>query len=105
PGPVLRGLAKDARGNMVRFGPYVMPLRNRPDVMDRVRVSITQHDLEPHEGAIPLAPAARSLGHPALAGLGSHIQRYFIDRNQVVGRAPFSYVLLSANLGFSTDNI
>ena len=104
-GPLLQDFAQDASGRMVRFGPYVMPLRERPDVMNRVRVSITHHDLEPHEGAIPLALAGRGLGHPALAGLGSHIQRYFLDRNQVPGRAPFSYVLLSANLGFPTDNI
>jgi hypothetical protein len=82
-----------------------MPLRLRPDVMARTRVAITKHDLEPHEGAIPLALAGRSLGHPALAGLGSHIQRYFVDRNTEQGRAPFSYMLMSANLGFPTDNI
>jgi hypothetical protein len=87
-GPLLQDFAQDASGRMVRFGPYVMPLRERPDVMNRVRVSITHHDLEPHEGAIPLALAGRGLGHPALAGLGSHIQRYFLDRNQVPGRAP-----------------
>ncbi|MEO5728735.1 MAG: hypothetical protein ABI134_34830, partial [Byssovorax sp.] len=64
-----------------------------------------RHDLEPHEGAIPLALAGRGLGHPALAGLGSHIQRYFIGRNTQPGRAPYSYVLSSANLGFPTDNL
>jgi hypothetical protein len=103
-GPLLQDFALDDNGKMVKFGPFVMPLRNRPDVMDRVRVSITKHDLEPHEGAIPLALAGRNLGHPALAGLGSHIQRYFFDRNTVVGRAPFSYVLLSTGL-IATDNI
>ncbi len=104
-GPLLEDFAKDSDGNQVKFGPFVQPLRDRPDVMDRVRVAITRHDLEPHEGAIPLALAGRGLGHPALAGLGSHIQRYFIDRNTQPGRAPFSYVLLSTNLGFPTDNI
>jgi hypothetical protein len=89
----------------VKFGPFVWPLRARPDVMNRARVSITQHDLEPHEGAIPLALAGRGLGHPALAGLGSHIQRYFVDRNAEQGRAPFSYVLMSAAGGFPTDNL
>lgn len=103
-GPLLEDFALDANGKMVKFGPYVMPLRNRPDVMDRVRVSITKHDLEPHEGAIPLALAGRPLGHPTLAGLGSHIQRYFFDRNTTPGRAPFSYVLLSSQL-IATDNI
>jgi hypothetical protein len=103
-GPLLQDFALDGNGKMVKFGPFVMPLRDRPDVMDRVRVSITKHDLEPHEGAIPLALAGRPLGHPALAGLGSHIQRYFLDRNTKPGRAPFSYVLLSADF-FATDNI
>lgn len=104
-GPLLQDFAVDANGNMVKFGPFVKPLRDRPDVMDRTRVSITRHDLEPHEGAIPLALAGRGLGHPALSGLGSHIQRYYLDRNTQPGRAPFSYVLLSAQLGFPSDNI
>lgn len=103
-GPLLLDFAPDDNGKQVKFGPFVMPLRDRPDVMDRVRVSITKHDLEPHEGAIPLALAGRNLGHPALAGLGSHIQRYFIDRNTKPGRAPFSYVLLSKDF-LATDNI
>lgn len=104
-GPLLQDFAKDSDGNQVKFGPFVMPLRDRPDVMDRVRVAITRHDLEPHEGAIPLALGGRALGHPALAGLGSHIQRYYIDRNTQAGRAPYSYVLFSADLGFPTDNL
>ena len=104
-GPLLQDFAKDSDGNQVKFGPFVRPLRDRPDVMDRVRVAVTHHDLEPHEGAIPLALAGRRLGHPALAGLGSHIQRYFTDRATQPGRAPFSYVLLSSNLGFPTDNL
>jgi len=104
-GPLLEDFALDANGKLVKFGPYVMPLRQRPDVMSRVRVSITRHDLEPHEGAIPLALAGRGLGHPALAGLGSHIQRYFVDRNTTPGRAPFSYVLFSSQGSFPTDNI
>lgn len=56
-GPLLQDFAKDSDGNQVKFGPFVMPLRDRPDVMDRVRVAVTRHDLEPHEGAIPLALA------------------------------------------------
>jgi hypothetical protein len=105
-GSLLQPFANDANGKLVNFGPYVRPLRDRADVMDRVRVSITKHDLEPHEGAIPLALAGRNLGHPALAGLGSHIQRYFLDRNKDPGRAPFSYVLRSSSIdSIPTDNI
>ncbi|MFT3767893.1 MAG: DUF1501 domain-containing protein [Minicystis sp.] len=104
-GPLLEPFATDAAGNMVKLGPFVMPLRARPDITSRMRVAITAHDLEPHEGAIPLALAGRPLGHPALAGLGAHIQRYFLDHDNQPGRAPYSYVLLSAQLGFPTDNV
>ena len=104
-GALLQDFATDSAGNMVKLGPYTMPLRARPDVVDRLRVAITAHDLEPHEGAIPLALAGRPLGHPALAGLGSHIQRYYLDHEMAVGRAPYSYMLLSGNLGFSSDNV
>jgi hypothetical protein len=105
-GPLTEPFAADANGKSVHFGPYVMPLRERPDVMQRVRVSVTAHDLEPHEGAIPMALAGRGLGHPALSGLGAHIQRYFLERDPNPGRAPFSYVLMSsAATGLPTDNI
>ncbi|MDC0749719.1 DUF1501 domain-containing protein [Polyangium mundeleinium] len=105
-GDLTEPFAGDANGKSVHFGPFVMPLRERPDVMQRVRVSITAHDLEPHEGAIPMALAGRGLGHPALSGLGAHIQRYFLEREPSPGRAPFSYVLMSNEAtGLPTDNI
>lgn len=104
-GPLLQDFANDSAGNLVKLGPFVMPLRSRPDVTSRMRVAITAHDLEPHEGAIPLALAGRPLGHPALAGLGSHIQRYYLDHGNEPGRAPYSYMLYSANLGIPSDNI
>jgi hypothetical protein len=104
-GPLLQPFALDADGQMVQFGPFAMPLRNRPDVMARMRVSITAHDLEPHEGAIPLALAGRRLGDASMAGLGAHIQRYFLDRNSIQGRAPFAYILRPQSPGFPTDNV
>ncbi|APR85922.1 Hypothetical protein A7982_11271 [Minicystis rosea] len=104
-GSLLEPFATDASGNMVKLGPFVMPLRARPDITSRMRVAITAHDLEPHEGAIPLALAGRPLGHPALAGLGAHIQRYYLDHENQPGRAPYSYMLMSAQIGFPTDNV
>jgi hypothetical protein len=104
-GPLTQPFGVDAGGNAVHLGPFVMPIRNRPDVMSRMRVSITAHDLEPHEGAIPLALGGRMLGDPLLAGLGAHVQRYFLDRNTIPGRPPFSYVLEASTLGFPADNI
>jgi hypothetical protein len=104
-GDLTAPFARDADGQMVHFGPFAMPLRNRPDVMARTRVAITAHDLEPHEAAVPLALAGRRLGDASLAGLGSHIQRYFLEKNRVKGRPPFSYVLRPRSPGFPTDNV
>lgn len=105
-GPLTEPFAPDSNGAMVHLGPFVMPLRERPDVVARTRISVTAHDLEPHEGAIPMVLGGRGLGHPALSGLGAHIQRYFLQQNADPGRAPYSYALMSngAN-GLPTDNI
>lgn len=105
-GPLLEPFAPDALGNIVHLGPFAMPLRARPDVVTRTRISITSHDLEPHEAAIPLALAGRRPGHPALAGLGAHVQRHFMERKGAPSRAPFSYVLLpSSKSSIPTDNV
>lgn len=105
-GPLTEPFAVDANGAMVHLGPFVMPLRERPDVASRMRISITAHDLEPHEGAIPLMLAGRGLGHPALSGLGAHIQRYCLDRYAATNRAPYAYALIAAGSnGLPTDNI
>jgi len=105
-GPLTEPFALDGNGAEVHLGPYVMPLRDRPDVLARMRVSITAHDLEPHEGAIPMVLGGRGLGHPALSGLGAHVQRYFLEHFPMPGRAPHAYALLSngAN-GLPTDNV
>jgi hypothetical protein len=104
--PLLEPFATDAAGQLVHLGPFVAPLRARPDLVDRLRVAITAHDLEPHEGAIPLALAGRRLGHPALAGLGAHVQRYFLERDGALGRAPYAYVLLARSAAaLPMDNV
>jgi len=105
-GPLTEPFALDSNGAMVHLGPFVLPLRERPDVIDRMRISMTAHDLEPHEGAIPLVLGGRGLGHPALSGLGAHIQRYCLDQFPSAGRPPYSYVLCSASsVALPTDNI
>lgn len=95
----------DALGQDVHLGPFAAPLRARPDIRNRTRVCVTRHDLEPHEAAIPLALGGRGLGHPGLAGLGSHIQRFALEQG-ATATAPQSYVLLSNDLrSVPTDNV
>ncbi len=104
-GPVTEPFAEDSAGQIVHLGPFAAPLRARNDVLARTRVSVTAHALAPHEAAIPLALSGRALGNPALAGLGAHVQRYYLD---TLGEslAPYSYALLTSSLaGLPIDNL
>lgn len=95
--------AVDANGKMVQLGPFSMPLRNRADVTSRMRLLVHKHDLEPHEAAIPHALSGKRIGNPTLAGLGAHVQRYFVDRPEVGRASPYGYVFLSDTIG--GDNV
>lgn len=104
-GPLTEPFAEDGLGQDVHFGPFAMPLRERPDVLNRTRLTIVHHDLAPHEAAIPLALSGRPLGNPGLCGLGAHVQRFFFDRDGDLG-GPISYALLSNSLvGTPIDNL
>lgn len=94
--PALEPFAEDALGQVVHLGPFAAPLRRRPDLVQRLRVNVTEHDLAPHEAAIPLALSGRSLGSPRVAGLGAHIQQHFA-RVEDSG-APLAYVLTSSSM-------
>lgn len=90
--------AKDSAGQEIFFGPYMGRLMARPDIMKRLRIVINRHNLSPHEAAIPLVASGRSLGNPSLAGLATHVNRYFVDRDVDASHPPpFSY-------GFATGS-
>jgi len=88
----------DALGKMVQLGPFAMPLRGRSDLMDRTRLLVHRHDLEPHEAAIPHALSGKLIGNPTLAGLGAHIQRYHVDRPEAGRASPYGYLFASASI-------
>lgn len=90
--------ANDSEGQEIFFGPYMGKLLARPDILKRMRIVINRHKLSPHEAAIPLVASGRSLGNPALAGLSTHVNRYFVDRDTAGGHPPpFAY-------GFATGS-
>ncbi|HVY44853.1 MAG TPA: hypothetical protein VHB21_03200, partial [Minicystis sp.] len=96
--PLLQKFGKDSKGNEVSLGPFVAPLRGRDDILQRLRICITAHDFLPHEVAIPIALTGRPPGSPAGAGLGAHIQRFFLDtRGPTSTGAPYSYALLASS--------
>ena len=90
--------ARDTEGQEIFFGPYMGRLMARQDIMKRLRVVVNRHNLSPHEAAIPLVASGRSLGNPALAGLSTHVNRYFVDRDTAGAHPPpFAY-------GFATGS-
>jgi hypothetical protein len=95
--------ARDALGVDVELGPFSRRLWARPDVIDRMRLVVQRHKLEPHEAAVPQALTGRPVGQPAAAGLGSHVQRYHLDRDPGDRAAPWSYVFATG--GVAGDNV
>jgi hypothetical protein len=93
PADYLMPFGTDYLGKTVNLGPLTMALRNRPDLLSRMRIMVHRHDLEPHEGAIPLALSGQRLGSSRMFGLGAGVQHYFRDRDTTGRVAPFSYVL------------
>jgi len=95
---------RDANGATVHLGPFAQQLWNRPDVLERMRLIVQRHELAPHEAAVPLALTGRPVGQPTGAGLGSHVQRHFLDNDRGSNRAaPYSYVFATG--GISSDNV
>lgn len=94
-GELLQPFAEDGAGRVVNFGPFVAPFRDRTDLLDRTRVIVNSHDLLPHELAVPMAITGRVPARVEAAGLGTHIQRYFQERDGTSGRVPSSYVMLT----------
>lgn len=93
-------------GESVHFGPSTKPLWET-GLLDRTCLIVLQHNLLPHEAAIPYAATGSRLGQPRLAGLGAAIQRRAIAVEQAGGGSrtvPWSYVLEPTNL-FANDNI
>jgi len=97
---------EDAHGVELFLGPWLLPLRARPDILARMRIVVQTHDQVAHEGANPVSFTGDRIGQPRLAGVGASIQRYFSENPEAGGglrAAPYAYVLYPG-AGFSTFN-
>jgi hypothetical protein len=101
--PMGVSFATDSNGADVKLGPFAYLLRQRADMTDRMRVIVQRHTLEPHEAAVPLSLTGKPVGQPAAAGLGAHLQRYFIQNGPADRKAPYSYVFSTG--GILGDNV
>lgn len=100
----VRNFGQDSLGAQVEIGPFADRLWQRTDVVDRMRVVVQKHTLEPHEAAVPQALTGRPVGQPTAAGLGAHVQRARLDGGLTPDRAsPYSYVFATG--GISSDNV
>ena len=81
--------ASDSFG-AVAWGPSTKPLW-RSDIFSRARMVVLQHNLEPHEAAIPYSLTGHVLGRPNFAGLGAAISHRFTNPSRSL---PYSYVLM-----------
>lgn len=97
--------AQDPNGTELFLGPWLLPLRARPDILRRMRIVVQRHEQVAHEGANPLSFTGDRLGQPRLAGVGTSIQRYFTENLEEGGvrAAPYAYVLYPG-AGFNTFN-
>jgi len=96
-----RFFANDEAGTKVEIGPFAHRLYSS-GLHERMRVVVQQHNLEPHEAAVPQALTGRPVGQPAAAGLGTHIQRAKREL-EPERRTPHSYVFATG--GISSDNV
>lgn len=100
----VREFGQDALDATVEIGPFADRLWQRTDVIDRMRIVVQKHTLEPHEAAVPQALTGRPVGQPTAAGLGAHVQRAMLEAGATPGRAsPYSYVFATG--GISSDNV
>ena len=92
--PLLEPWKLDGAGRQVNLGPFLYPLRDRPDLLARMLVFVVSHDQEPHQQAVPLVMGGHPRGSQRLAGMGAHVARYW-QENGGGQSSPYAYTLFS----------
>jgi hypothetical protein len=95
----------DQAGLEVSLGPWLRPLKLRPDITSRMRILVQSHTTLAHEGANPISFTGDFLGNPRLAGIGAPIQRYFSEQPDGERAVPYAFVLYPGGAGFSGFNV
>ena len=85
--------AVDAAGVPVHLGPFLYPLRDRPDIVSRMRVWVMRHDQPAHETAVPLTLCGLPHTSPRMASTAAHVQRFFGERQSRDRQTPWSTVI------------
>jgi len=103
--PYTTPFAEDAAGLEVSLGPWLRPLKQRPDILSRMRILVQYHTVLAHEGANPISFTGDFVGNPRMAGIGAPIQRYFNEQPDGARAVPYAFVLYPGGAGFSGFNV
>jgi hypothetical protein len=103
--PYLHPFAEDAAGLEISLGPWLRPLKQRPDILSRMRIIVQSHTVLAHEGANPISFTGDFVGNPRMAGIGAPIQRYFNEQPGGDRAVPYAFVLYPGGAGFSGFNV
>lgn len=99
-----RLFTQDEAGHDVYLGPATTPLFRAPtQLVNRMRLVVLQHDLLPHEAAIPYAMTGLKLGNPRLSGLGAPLFRRAKSIDPTAA-TPRSYSIIPDPF-FAADNL
>ncbi len=101
--PLLEPWRRDGDGRQVHLGPFLYPLRERPDLLARTRSLVMRHDAAPHQVAVPLALGGHINSNPRLAGFGAHVERFHQARSGARD-SPYAWVLFPDRIDITAHN-
>lgn len=102
--PLLEPWATDAEGRTVNLGPFAYPLRDRPDIVSKMRLMVMRHGFVPHEGGVPLVLTGTGLGNPRAASTATHVEAWMQAQHPGERTTPWSYVVYPDRPNFSNHN-
>jgi hypothetical protein len=91
-GDLLQPFGEDAAGRTVNLGPFLYPLRDRPDILERMRIVVLAHDDSTHQSGVPHMLCGHKRNNPRMAATPAHVQRHFQDAF-AERESPWTYVL------------
>ncbi len=92
--PLTEAWTQDKLGATVHLGPHLALLRQRKDLVARLRVFVQSHTIEAHELAVPMALTGSPPGAAGGFSVGAAVQRQALASAGSALPLPASYVLL-----------
>lgn len=91
-GDLLVPFAEDSVGQTVQLGPFLYPLRERPDLLARMRIVVLEHEDSTHQSGVPYALCGHRRNSPRMAATPTHVEAAV---QAELGRreSPWTYVL------------